>query len=177
MEVSELITALLILSSALSVGAIAISIRAHRLQRRKDELDIQLEFEELDPADTYSTRDLDNQYGTVTPLHNQIESYLQEESHNTDSPFFKPEAKKSYIISKSPFEPFEWEKYLENTGHSFANVKRTVRVARAEVLIEQGYLFTHNIEQLSSAVGYNSRSHFYQTFEAIKGIPFKDYNH
>lgn len=108
-------------------------------------------------------------------LFERISAYLKEIVYSPESVFYDPLESKESIIEKSPFRMREWELYFSFKKQTFSEIKQELRINRALFLINEGYLNNNTIEDLTQAIGYKSRSHFYKTFKKVMGVSFSKF--
>lgn len=109
------------------------------------------------------------QLSSVQPL----ERYINEQMDDPNTVLLTPGIKKDEFIRNSSFDEEMWELYSKNTGLNYTDLKKKVRIAHALRLINEGYLQQYNIDALSKAIGYRSRTSFYNAYEEITGSKFK----
>lgn len=104
-----------------------------------------------------------------------IKLVVETEKTNPESQLLQSGISKDAFIKAFPYPPDLWELYFKNNATTFTHVKKMVRIAHAQRLINDGFLTTYSVEALCSAIGYQSRTSFYQAFNEVTGIKFKDY--
>jgi len=124
----------------------------------------------IPPAE--SSVQVDNVYESVN---NQIIDFIEAELANERSALLEPGVTKDSFIPQTDFNKDEWELYFKTQGDKFSDLKKRVRIQRAMVLINEGYLKKYNIEGLSFQVGYRSRTSFYKAFEQITHQKLSEY--
>jgi AraC-like DNA-binding protein len=58
---------------------------------------------------------------------------------------------------------------------SFVDFKKIIRVQKAVLLIEEGFLKSNTLEALAVRTGFSSYSPFFKSFKSITGMSPKDY--
>lgn len=104
-----------------------------------------------------------------------IADFISIEIENEDSLLLEHHVKKEGYLPTTPFTMDQWQEHFDEHQMKFADFKRAVRINRARRLIQNDYLESHSVDDLSKAVGYLSRTSFYTAFKDVVGIKFSVY--
>jgi len=119
--------------------------------------DLILQYRQLKEVKTitYGLEDLD------------ISNYLKRQIF-LESDFTKPGFNRRDLYESSGISEDDWENYMLSKKLNFTSLKKWVRVQIAKKLIHDGFLEKYNVDALSEAIGYRSRSSFYSAFREIE---------
>lgn len=132
--------------------------------------------QEIDPATTVLHDDIPKELGIdLSSNLARFTSFLYMQIEDGDSLFYKEQMKKEDILSLSPYSSEEWEEFFIQSNKTFVYYKKYIRVHRAIKLMSEGYLDHFSIGALTSEVGYNSRSSFYNAFLDVTGESLADF--
>ena len=103
-----------------------------------------------------------------------VSLYLQK--HNSlESVFTSPGFTREDLYKSSGISAEDWDEYMIRKDFSFPSLKKWVRIRIAKQLIQEGYLEKYNVDALSEAVGYRSRTSFYAAFKEIEQISLSEF--
>ena len=79
------------------------------------------------------------------------------------------------FVRASNFSKDDWETFFAETRTSWNFLKKFVRIQKAVLLLEEGFLTEGNIDDLAVEVGYSTRASLYLAFRQIMGEPLPEY--
>ncbi len=79
------------------------------------------------------------------------------------------------FVRASNFSKDDWETFFAETRTSWNFLKKFVRIQKAAVLMEEGFLSEGNVDELAIEVGYSTRASLYLAFRQIMGVPLPEY--
>lgn len=79
------------------------------------------------------------------------------------------------FVRASNFSKDQWETFFAETRTSWNFLKKFVRIQKAVVLMEEGFLNEGNVDELALEVGYSTRASLYLAFRQIMGVPLPEY--
>jgi hypothetical protein len=85
-----------------------------------------------------------------------------------ESEFTKPGFNREDMYKASGISEVDWKEYMIRKDFNFPSLKKWVRVQIAKKLMYEGYLEKYNVDALSEAVGYRSRTSFYSAYREIE---------
>ena len=104
-----------------------------------------------------------------------IRAFIKSEMGNSQSLLLQVDVKKDAYLAKTPFTTTLWQTFFDTYNIKFGDLKRCVRIARAQEYVAQDFLDLKSVDDLSVSVGYRSRTSFYSAFEEVVGIKFSVY--
>lgn len=82
---------------------------------------------------------------------------------------------RTVFVRASNFSKEEWETFFAETRTSWNFLKKFVRIQKAVLLLEEGFLLEGNVDDLAVEVGYSTRASLYLAFRQIMGEPLPEY--
>jgi len=101
--------------------------------------------------------------------------YLEELVEGNGPTLAKVLHSRTDFVRASNFSKDQWETFFAETRTSWNFLKKFVRIQKAVVLMEEGFLNEGNVDELALEVGYSTRASLYLAFRQIMGVPLPEY--